>query len=103
MIFLLNQCHSNVEKSGGQTIGQNNRKSYVFCMISTTCDEQQNLGMEGQVALFYSKTLQVSGKLKHKLQAAVPVMYWYFFNLNEITVVKKEKCMIRIFISSFER
>ena len=94
MIFFLKQCHSKVEKSGGQTIGQNNGKSDLFCMISTTWDEQQKLGVEGQVALFYSKTLQVSGKLKHKLQAAVPVMYWYFFNLNEITVVKKEKCMI---------
>ena len=43
-------------------------------MILTTWDEQQKLGVEGQVALFYSKTLQVSGKLKHKLQAAVPVL-----------------------------
>ena len=50
-----------------------------------------------------SKTLQFSGKLKRKLQAAVPVLCWYFFNLNEITVVKKVKCMTRIFISSFER
>ena len=35
-------------------------------MISTTWDEQQKLGMEGKIALFYSKTLQVSGKKKHK-------------------------------------
>ena len=94
MIFFLKQCHNNVEKSGGQTIGQNNGKSDLFCMISTTWDEQQKLGMEGQVDLFYSKTLQFSRKLKHKLQATVPVLCWYFFNLNEITVVKKEKCMI---------
>ena len=94
MIFFLKQCHSNVEKSGGQTIGQNNGKSDLSCMISTTWDEQQKLGMEGQVALFYSKTSQNSGKLKHKLQAAVPMLCWYFFELNEITVVKKEKCMI---------
>ena len=94
MIFFLKQCHSNVEKSGGQIIRQNNGKSDLFCMISTTWDEQQKLGMEGQVALFYTKTLQVSGKWKHKLQAAVPVLCWYFFKLNKITVVKKEKCMI---------
>ena len=43
-------------------------------MISTTWHEQQKLVMEGQVALFYSKTLQFSGKLKHKLQAAVPAL-----------------------------
>ena len=34
---------------------------------------------------------QVSGKLEHKLQAAVPVLCWCFFNLNEKTVVKKRK------------
>ena len=62
MIFFLKQCHNNVEKSGGQTIRQNNGKSDLFCMISTAWDEQQKLGIEGQVALFYSKTLQVSGK-----------------------------------------
>ena len=37
----------------------------------------------------------ISGKLEHKLQAAVPVLYWYFFNLNEKMIVKKRK------ISSF--
>ena len=42
-------------------------------MISTTWHEQK-LVMEGQVALFYSKTLQVSGKLKHKIQAAAPAL-----------------------------
>ena len=74
MIFFLKQCHSNVEKSGGLSIGQNNGKSDLFCMISTALDEQQRLGMEGQIAFFYSKSLQVSGKLKPKLQAAVPVL-----------------------------
>ena len=93
-MFFLKQCHSNVEKSGGETIGQNNGKSGLFCMISITWNEQQKLGMEEQVALFHRKTLQVSGKLKYKLQAAVPALCWYFFKLNEITVVKKEKCMI---------
>ena len=93
-MFFLKQCHSNVEKSGGKTIGQNNEKSGLFCMISITWNEQQKLGMEEQVALFNRKTLQVSGKLKYKLQAAVPALCWYFFKLNEITVVKKEKCMI---------
>ena len=27
MIFLLNQCHNKVEKSGGQTMGKNSEKS----------------------------------------------------------------------------
>ena len=53
----------------------------------------------------------VSGKLKHKLQAGVPVLCWYFLNLNEKTVVRKdffsfliaEICMILVFISSFSR
>ena len=63
---------------GGQTIGQKKMEFLIFFMISTTWDEQQKLGMEGQAALFYSKTLQVSpGKLKHKLQTAAPVLWWY--------------------------
>ena len=74
MIFFLNQCHSNVEKSGGQAIGQNNQKADLFCMISTTWDEQEKLGMEGQVALFYSKTLQVSGKLKQITDSCAAVL-----------------------------
>ena len=48
-------------------------------MVSTTLDKQQKLGMHVQVVLFYSKTLQVSGKLKHKLLAAVPMLRWYFY------------------------
>ena len=47
--------------------------------------------MEGQAALFYSKTLQVSGKLKHKLQTAVPVLSRYFFNLNKEKRSEKRK------------
>ena len=35
-LFLLNKCHSRVEKSGGYTMGQNTGKSGVFCVISTT-------------------------------------------------------------------
>ena len=34
----------------------------------------------------------VSRTLKHKLQAAVPVLSWYFFNLNEMTIANKGKC-----------
>ena len=34
--------------------------------------------------------------MKHKLQAAVPVLCRYFLNLNEITVAAKEKCIIRV-------
>ena len=50
-------------------------ENLIFLMISTTWDEQQKLGMEGEAALSYSKTLQVSsGKLKHNLQTAVPVL-----------------------------
>ena len=50
---------------------------------------QQKLGVEERIALFYRKT--VSGKLEHKLQAAVLVLGWYLFNLNEKTIVKKRK------------
>ena len=35
VIFLLNQCHSMAENSGGQTMGQNTGKSDFFCIIST--------------------------------------------------------------------
>ena len=62
LYIFLKQCHSNVEKSGGQTIEQSNGKSDLFCMISTTWDEQQKLEIGRQVALFYCKTLQVPGK-----------------------------------------
>ena len=35
-------------------------ENLIFFMISTTWDELQKLGMEGQSDLFYSKTLQIS-------------------------------------------
>ena len=41
------------------------------------------MGVERQIALFDSKSKQVSGKLEHKLQAVLPLLCWYFFNLNE--------------------
>ena len=41
------------------------------------------MGVERQVALFDSKSKQVSRKLEHKLQAVLLVLCWYFFNLNE--------------------
>ena len=59
-------------------------------MVSTILTK--NREWKGRVALSNSKTLQeVCGKLKQKLQTAVPVLRWYFFNLNEITVMNKEK------------
>ena len=61
IIFDLNQCHSKVEKSGGQTIGENNRKSDFFCMISTTLTKAV-----GRVT--------VSRTFKHKWQESVPVL-----------------------------
>ena len=41
------------------------------------------MGVERQIALFDSKSKQVSVKLEHKLQAVLPLLCWYFFNLNE--------------------
>lgn len=35
------------------------------------------------------------GRWKHKSQSAVPVLYWYYFNVNQITITNKEN------ISSF--
>ena len=51
-------------------------KIWFFSIASTTFTK-----VEGRV---------VSGKLEHKLQAAVPGFCWYFFNLNEKTVMKKK-------------
>ena len=53
---------------------------------------------------------QVSETLKRNLQAAVPVLCRFLFNLIEITIVKKNnssfllvkmKCMRLIFVTSF--
>ena len=53
---------------------------------------KQELGLEGWPALFIIILYKyVSGKVKHKLLAAAPVLRWYFFNLNKIKVLKKEK------------
>ena len=35
-LFFLNWCHKNVEKSGGQTMGQKTGKYDVFCVTATT-------------------------------------------------------------------
>ena len=51
-------------------------------MIATTLTDPVG---GGAVAPFYSKTL------KHKLQAAVLVLCWYFCNLNKIAIVQKRK------------
>ena len=42
--IILNQWHSKVEKSGGETIGQNNGKSNLFCMISLTLTKSGERG-----------------------------------------------------------
>ena len=44
MLFLLNQCHNKVEKSVRQTMGQNNGKSDLLCMISTTLTKTRDGG-----------------------------------------------------------
>ena len=43
-LFLLNKCHSKVEKSGGYTVGQNTGKSGIFCIISTTLTKTGGIG-----------------------------------------------------------
>ena len=53
---------------------------------------QQKLWVDGWVASFCSTISQVSFlTLKHKFQAAVPVLCWYFFffKLHEKAIVKK--------------
>ena len=67
-------------------MAQNTGKSDFFCIISTALTEQK-LGVEGRLLYFMGKLCKyVSGKLEYKLQVAVPVLCWYFFNLNEKTV-----------------
>ena len=69
-------------------MAQNTGKSdFFFCIISTALAET---GGGGAIALFHRKTLQVCFMKIRILQAAVPVLCWYFFNLNEKRVVKKE-------------
>ena len=51
----------------------------------------KNCGWRAGLLCFIGKLCkQVPGKLEDKLQAAVSVLYWYFFNLNEKTIVKKK-------------
>ena len=38
------QCHSKVEKSGGQTMGQNTEKSDFFSVISTNLTKTRDRG-----------------------------------------------------------
>ena len=79
--------------------GAKHWKILFFCIISTTLTKA---GGGGTGCLFYRKTLQVSNfpasnfprKLEHKLQAAVPVLCWCFFNLTEKTIVKKKQFFI---------
>ena len=62
-------------------MGQNTGKSGVFYMNSTI------LRKTGARGIYFIVKLcnQVSGKLKHKLQAVVSVLCWYSLNLNEKT------------------
>ena len=61
--------------------------------------------MEGRVVLFYGRNLQVRlWNIRQKLKTAVPVFDRYFFNLNEITIVKEENEIMTlrlIFINNF--
>ena len=55
----------------------------------------KNWGWRGRLLYFIAKLYKfLENRNINKLQAAVPVLCWYFFKLNEITVVKKEKCMM---------
>ena len=69
-------------------MAQNTGKSDFFALFQQF---YQKLGVEGRLLYFMGKISKyVSGKLEYNLQAAVPVLCWYFFNLNKKTVVKKE-------------
>ena len=55
----------------------------------------KSCGWRGGLLYFIGKLCKyVSGKLEYKLQTAVPVLWWCFFNLNEKTVVKNEKKIV---------
>ena len=52
---------------------------------------KKNWEWRGGLLCFVGKLCKyVSEKLEYKLQVTVPVLCWYFFNLNEKTLVKKE-------------
>ena len=46
MVFLLNQCHGKVQKSGEQAMEQNKEKSYFFGMIFTILTETGGNGVD---------------------------------------------------------
>ena len=57
MLFIINQCRSKDDKSGGQSIGQKNGKTLFFWIISTTLTKTRG-GVTD--CFFYSKTVQIS-------------------------------------------
>ena len=68
-------------------MGQNTRK---FDFLYYFKSFNKNWGWRAGLLCFIGKLGKyVSGKLEHQLQAAVPVLYWYLFNLSEKRVVKK--------------
>ena len=68
----LHQCHGKVEKSAGQTMGQNTVKSDLYDFN----DFIKMWGWGWWVALFIVEVCRlVSEILKHKLQVAVIVLY----------------------------
>ena len=68
--------------------GAKHWKIWLFCLILTALTKAEG---GGRLLHFIGKLCKyVSGKSEYELQAAVLVLCWYFFNLNEKTVVKKE-------------
>ena len=60
--------------------------------------------MKGRVGLFYGRNLQIrSWNMRQKLKTAAPVLYRYFFNLNEITIVKKENEIMACEINFYQQ
>lgn len=71
-------------------------------MISTTT--LPKTGMKGRVVLFYGRNLQIrSWNMRQRLKTAAPVLYRYFFNLNEITIVKKENEIMACEINFYQQ
>ena len=72
------------------------KQGKIFFFLVWFLQFKQKLGEMGWIVLFYNKILQWSfWKMETKSHSAVPVLYWYYFNVNQITRTNKEN------ISSF--
>ena len=86
VVFLLNHCHSKVEKSGGQTMTQNTRNLFFLCINSKA------LNWGGGVGCFILRenfATTFLGNYNINYRQLCLYCTGTFFNLNEKTVLKK--------------